>query len=61
MKLVEEVPEITIELIQKMISWDKKNKRLQDHHFRFMWNVANNKYPFDERAKKYALNNLKIA
>jgi hypothetical protein len=59
-EIVEEVQEITIELIQKMISWDKKNKRLQDHHFRFMWNVANNKYPLDERAKKYALANLKM-
>jgi len=59
-EIVEEVPQINIELIQKMLSWDKKNKRLQDHHFRFMWNVANNKQPLDERAKKYALNNLKI-
>lgn len=51
-------PDITLGLIEKMIAWDKKNKRLKDHHFRFMYNVIQGKTPFDERAKKYALNNL---
>ncbi|MFA9391652.1 MAG: AIPR family protein [Prolixibacteraceae bacterium] len=58
--ITEENPEITIELIQKMIDWDKKNKRLKDQNFRFMLKVANNQHPMDERAKKYALNNLKM-
>ncbi len=55
----EEAAEITIELIEKMVAWDKKNKRLKDHHFRYMWNVANGKQTFDDRAKKYAEMNLK--
>ena len=50
--------EVTIELIERMVEWDRKNKRLQDHHFKYMWNVANKKQPFDERAKKYAVMNL---
>lgn len=55
----DENPEITIELIKKMVAWDKKNKRLKDHHFRFMWNVANKKQPLNERAKKFAIMNFK--
>lgn len=56
----EEDKEITIELIEKMVAWDKSNKKLKDHHFRFMWNVVNKKQPFDERAKKFASMNLKM-
>ncbi|MGQ1945486.1 AIPR family protein [Geofilum sp. OHC36d9] len=52
-------PEVTIDLIKKIVAWDRKNKRLKDHHFRFMWNVAEGKYPLNERAKEFALMNLK--
>ena len=55
----EPTPEITIELIKKIVDWDRKNKRLKDHHFRFMWNVANGKHPLNDRAKKFAMMNLK--
>lgn len=51
--------EITMDLIEKMVKWDKKNKRLKPHHFKYMFNVLNGKTPFDERAKRYAKNNLK--
>lgn len=50
---------VTIDLIKKIVDWDKKNKRLKDHHFRFMWNVAEGKHPLNDRAKKFALMNLK--
>lgn len=52
-------PDVTIDLIKKIVDWDKKNKRLKDHHFRFMWNVAEGKHPLNVRAKKFALMNLK--
>ncbi|MDD3971009.1 MAG: AIPR family protein [Clostridia bacterium] len=51
--------DVTIDLIKKIVDWDKKNKRLKDHHFRFMWNVAEGKHPLNDRAKKFALMNLK--
>lgn len=51
-------PDVTIELIKKIVDWDKKNKRLKDHHFRFMWNVAEGKYPLNDRVKKFAVMNL---
>jgi len=57
---IDEKQEITLDLIKKMVDWDKRNKRLKDHHFKFMWNVANNKQPLDERAKKFASMNLKF-
>jgi hypothetical protein len=52
-------PEVTVDLIKKIVDWDRKNKRLKDHHFRFMWNVAEGKHPLNDRAKKFALMNLK--
>lgn len=53
------IQDVTIDLIKKIVDWDKKNKRLKDHHFRFMWNVAEGKHPLNDRAKKFALMNLK--
>jgi hypothetical protein len=51
--------EVTIELIRKIVEWDRKNKKLQDHHFRFMWNVLSGKHPLNVAAKRYAIINLK--
>lgn len=56
----EKSPEVTIELIEKIVAWDKKNKRLKDHHFRFMWNIDNGKHPLNERAVKFTIMNLKM-
>ena len=53
------IQDVTIDLIKKIVDWDKRNKRLKDHHFRFMWNVAEGKHPLNDRAKKFALMNLK--
>ena len=36
-------PEITLELIKKMVDWDRKNKRLKPHHFRMMFDIVNGK------------------
>lgn len=55
----EYTPDITIDLIKMIVAWDKRNKRLKDHHFRFMLNVAEGKYPLNEKAKKYAVSNLR--
>ena len=53
-----EKPEITMDLINKMLAWDKKNKKLKPHHFIFMNEVSTGKYPLNERARKYAELNL---
>jgi hypothetical protein len=51
--------EVTLEDIKKLVEWDKKNKRLKDQYFRYMFNVASGKTPFDEKAKKMADLNFK--
>lgn len=45
---------ITIELVKKIVEWDKKNKRLKPHHYKYMSDVASGKIPFSEQAKRYA-------
>ncbi len=52
-------PEITLELLKKMVDWDRRNKRLRPHHFRMMLNIINGTSPLTEQAKKFALINLK--
>lgn len=43
--------EITIELINKIVLWDKKNKRLRDFEYKFMIDLAEGKKPLTERNK----------
>ena len=50
--------EITMELIRRMVEWDRKNKKLKNHHFAYMWDILNNKIPLGEQAKKYVRMNL---
>jgi hypothetical protein len=50
---------VTVDLIKKIVDWDRKNMRLKDHHFRFMWDVAEGKHPLNDRTMKFALMNLK--
>lgn len=50
--------EITMELIRRMVEWDRKNKKLKNHHFAYMWDILNNKTPLGEQAKKYVRMNL---
>lgn len=49
---------ITMELIQKMVAWDKKHKKLKPHHFQFMNDVVNGKISLSDQTKRYAANNL---
>jgi hypothetical protein len=52
--------EISIDLVRKMVEWDRKNKRLKDHHYKYMFDVVSGKLPFGEEAKKYAAMNLQM-
>ncbi len=47
--------EITLDLIRKMVDWDRKNKKLKDQYFVYMNNIVQGKYPLNDRAKSYAL------
>lgn len=53
-------PEITLELIKKMVEWDRKNKRLKPHHFRKMFDIANGKEELTGQNKKYCLMNFQF-
>jgi len=50
--------EITIELVKKMIAWDRKNKRLKDHHFKYMSDIVDGKISLNDQAKRYVSINL---
>ena len=50
--------EITIELLNKMLQWDRKNKRLQLHHFKMMDDIVKGIDPLTELKKKYCRYNL---
>lgn len=52
--------EITLEVVKKIVEWDRRNKKLKDYQFKVMWDVANGKAPLTEQAKKYASWNLKF-
>ena len=51
-------PEITMELLKKMVDWDRKNKRLKPHHFRMMFDIVNGKEALTIQNKKYCLINF---
>ena len=50
--------EITLEIIKKMVQWDKKNKRLKDYEYKLMSDISEGKQPFSDLNKKYAKWNL---
>lgn len=54
------IQEITIEVVKKMVEWDRKNKRLKDQHFKFMHDIVTGTVPLNERSKKYVKANLSI-
>ena len=54
-----EDPEITVELIEKIVQWDKKNKRLDPYKFRFMADLLDGKKSLTERNIYLAKQNLK--
>jgi hypothetical protein len=41
-----------------MVEWDRKNKRLKDHHFKYMLDIASGISPLSDQAKRYAKMNL---
>lgn len=51
-------PEITLELVKKIVQWDKKNKILEDFKYKFMFDLSEGKKPFSERNKFIAGLNL---
>jgi hypothetical protein len=55
---VEEI-EITIELIERIVVWDKKNKRLDAYKYIFMLELLEGKKTLTERNKELAKLNLK--
>ena len=50
-------PEITIELIERMVQWDRKNKRLKPFQFKMMFDLLNNKVELTTLNKKHCLMN----
>lgn len=55
-----EDPEITLELIKKMVQWDRTNKRLKPHHFKMMFDIMNGKENLTPQNKKYCLMNFQF-
>ena len=47
------LPEMTIELIKKMVIWEKKNKRLKDHHYKLLEDILVGKQQLTEQNKKF--------
>jgi hypothetical protein len=54
------LPEIDLDLIKKMVAWDRKNKRLKDYQFTMMWDIAEGKEVLTENKKKYCLYNFQF-
>lgn len=50
-------PIIDLELINKMVAWDRQKKRLKPHHFRMMFDIINGKEQLTPQNKKYCLMN----
>lgn len=49
---------ITIELINQIVTWDKKNRALRDFEYRFMFDLSIGKKELNERNKNIAALNL---
>lgn len=57
----EDEVEITLELIEQIVQWDKKKKRLDDYKFRFMLDLLEGNKSLTDRNKHLARLNLKTA
>ncbi|MFZ6012315.1 MAG: AIPR family protein [Bacteroidota bacterium] len=53
--------EISIELIRRIVQWDKKNKKLEGFEYKFMLSLAEGKKQLTDHNKKIALKNLQKA
>lgn len=58
--LVDNVPEINLELIKRMVEWDRRNKRLHPRSFAVMFSLVQGKTQFDEKARKFAEGNYRF-
>ena len=52
-------PEISLEIIQEIVKWDKKNKILMDYEYRFMFDLSVGKKSLSGRNLSIAVLNLK--
>lgn len=57
-KKVEEV-DITIDLIERIVRWDKRNRKLEDYKYRFMTDLLEGKITLTDRNKYLVRLNLK--
>lgn len=55
----EDEAEITIELVEKIVQWDKRRKRLDAYKYRFMADILEGKKPLTDRNKYLVQLNLK--
>ncbi|MEX0965804.1 MAG: abortive phage resistance protein, partial [Bacteroidia bacterium] len=55
----QEAEEITIDLVKKVVQWDKRNKRLKPYEYRFMSDLADGKKGMTSRNLYIAGLNLK--
>lgn len=53
-----DLTEITPEIVTQMISFDRRNKRLEDYKFRFLRDALEKPLPWDERTVKFLRSNL---
>lgn len=52
---------ISIETIQKLVQWDKKNKKLRNGEFTFLLELSRGRKPLTDRNKSIAISNLEKA
>jgi hypothetical protein len=57
----QDLEEISIELIEKIVQWDKRRKRLKNYEFGFMLSLANGNKPLTARNMHIARKNLEKA
>lgn len=57
-KTIEEKPDITIEILEEIVRWDRRNKCLRPIEFEFMLKLAKGDKPLTERNKEFARWNL---
>jgi hypothetical protein len=48
-KASKQKPEVNLEIIKEIVKWDRKNKRLKDFEFQFMFKLAEGTTPLTER------------